>query len=878
MPNAASSLSAGDRLGNYQILGLAGAGGMGMVYRALDTKLQRLVALKFLPDQVAASKTDKQRFLREARTASSLDHPNIGVIHGIEETADGRTYIVMAFYEGETLARKISAGPLPLGDAVDIAIQTARGLADAHARAVIHRDIKPSNIILTQQRIAKIVDFGLARVNSSADSTQTLGTAGTIGYMSPEQTMGKPVDQRTDIWALGVVIAEMTTGRSPFLRDSAAATIIAILKEAPTLPDEIPLELRRIIYRALSKDAATRYPTSREMLADLEAFRTHIDPESAKAALPRSAVNDAAFRESVQQASRQMWLPATTRTQKSFWLLGSVIATAVLVALLFLIPAVRDAVAGLFARHEEHIAVLPFENVGGDPANEAVSEGLMDSLSSRLTNLDVDQQSVWVVPASEIRRLKIVDPGAALRQLGATMVVKGSIAREGGDVRLTVNLIDTKSLRQVGSAALEDRAGDLATLQDEAVSRLARLMHINVTAEMLRSTGGSVVPAAYEQYLKALGYVQRYDKPGNLDAAITALEGAVKTDPRFAVGYSELGEAYRLKYLTEVNPKWIDEALANCQKAAELNDHLPAIYVTLGRLHETAGKHDLAVQEFQHALQLNARDADALSGVAHSYENAGRIQEAETTFQKASALRPDSWVGYNDLGLFYDRQNKYKESIAALRKAAELTPDNSQVYLNLGAVYIDIGDPKLAGDTEQALKKSIELAPSYPAYANLGQLYYMERRYQDSAAMTEKALQLNDQNYLVWNNLLNAYVQLKENDKAAATRERVIQLAERAAHLNPQDALVQAKLAYLYARQSSRTKALARIQTALALSPDDPAVLDDVGDAYETLGERPLAIKYVERAVQKGYPIQQVKNDPDMQNLILDPNFRPKGK
>jgi eukaryotic-like serine/threonine-protein kinase len=875
--NAGSTLSAGDRLGNYQILGLAGAGGMGMVYRALDTKLERLVALKFLPDQVSASKPDKERFLREARTASSLDHSNIGVIHGIEETVDGRTYIVMAFYEGETLARKISGGPLPLGEAVDIAIQTARGLAEAHARAVIHRDIKPSNIILTQQHVAKIVDFGLARVNSSADSTQTLGTAGTIGYMSPEQTMGKPVDQRTDIWALGVVIAEMITGRSPFLRDSAAATIIAILNQAPTLPGEIPLELRRIVYRALSKDAATRYPTSREILADLEAFRNHIDPRSAETALPRSAVNDAAFRESLQQASREMWLPATTGTQKSFWLLGSVIATAVLVVLLLLIPAVRDGVAGLVARHEEHIAVLPFENVGGDPANEAVSEGLMDSLSSRLTNLDVDQQSVWVVPASEIRRLKIVDPGAALRQLGATMVVKGSIAREGGDVRLTVNLIDTKTLRQVGSAALEDRAGDLATLQDEAVSRLARLMHINVTAEMLRSTGGSVVPAAYEQYLKALGYVQRYDKPGNLDSAITALEGAVKTDPRFAVGYAELGEAYRLKYLTEMNPKWVDEALANCRKAAELDDHLPAIYVTLGRLHETAGKHDLAVQEFQHALQLNARDADALSGVAHSYENAGRIQEAEDTFQKASALRPDSWVGNNDLGLFYDRQHKYKESIIALRKAIELTPDNAQVYLNLGAVYIDIGDPKLAADTEQALKKSIELAPSYAAYANLGQLYYMEKRYQDSAAMTEKALQLNDQNYLVWNNLLNAYVQLKENDKVAATRERVIQRAEKAAQLNPQDALVQGKLAYLYARQNSRVNSLARIQTALALSPDDPAVLDDVGITYEVLGERQLALKYVQRAIEKGYPLQQVISNPDMQSLILDPSFRPRG-
>src|SRR5207244_7261383 len=176
-----------------------------------------------------------------------------------------------------------------------IALQTERGLVASHSRAVIHRDIKPGNIILTQQNIAKVVDVGLARVNTSAESTQTLGTAGTIGYMSPEQTLAKPVDQRTDIWALGVVIAEMITARSPFQRDSAPATIVAILNEAPTLSDEIPLELRRIVYRALSKDAATRYPTCSEMLADLEAFRSDIDPEAAKTAIPSSAVNDAPF-------------------------------------------------------------------------------------------------------------------------------------------------------------------------------------------------------------------------------------------------------------------------------------------------------------------------------------------------------------------------------------------------------------------------------------------------------------------------------------------------------------------------------------------------------------------------------------------------------
>jgi len=857
---------------------LAGAGGMGMVYRALDTKLERLVALKFLPDQLVASKTDKERFLREARTASSLDHPNIGVIHGIEETSDGRAYIVMAFYEGETLARKISRGPLPLGETVDIAIQTARGLTEAHARAVIHRDIKPSNIILTQQRVAKIVDFGLALVNTSADSTQTLGTAGTIGYMSPEQSLGKPVDQRTDIWALGVVIAEMITGRSPFQRDSAAATIVAILNEAPILPDEIPLELRRMVYRALSKDAATRYPTSGEMLADLEVFRSQMDPESAKTAIPRSAVNDAAFRRSVEQASRQMWLPATSRARKSFWLLGSVVTVAILLGVLALIPAIRDGVAGLFARHEEHIAVLPFENVGGDPANEAVSEGLMDSLSSKLTNLDTGKQSLWVVPASEVRRHKIVDPTAAQRELGATVVVQGSLQKIAQQIHLTVNLIDTKTLRQVGSVAVEDPAGDFSAIEDQAVSRLAKLMRIDVTPEMLRTTGGNVRPAAYESYLKALGYMQRSDKPENLNLAVDALNDSIKSDPRFALGYAELGETYRMKHTLDRNPKWNDQALANCRRAAELDDRLPVVYVTLGRIHDSDGKYELALQEFQRALQLDPRNADALIGIAHAYESAGRIADAEAAYKKAIAFRPDYWDGYNNLGVFYDRHDRYDEGIAELKHAVELTPDNSRVYLNLAAVYIDTGDAKYFADAEQALKRSIALSPTYPAYANLGYLYALESKNSEAAAALEKALQINDKDFLVWGNLMLAYKGLGNKEKESMARDRELALLEESAVANPRDGEVQSYLALLYAQKKMQEKSLSRIQTALALAPNDATVLENVGEAYEDLGDRSHALQYVEMGLQKGYGLTAIKSNPDLKSLLSDPNFRPNGK
>src|SRR3984957_19889913 len=280
--DSAASLSAGDVVGNYKILGLAGAGGMGVVYRALDVKLERTVALKFLPEHVVSSSDDRERFLREARTASSLDHPNSGVSHGLEETGDGRSFIVMAYYAGETLVRRMRRGPLAMVEAVDTAIQIGEGLAAAHAGAVVHRDIKPSNVILTQIGVAKIVDFGLARL-AATNTTQSVSTAGTIGYMSPRQTVGKFVDQRSDIWSLGIVLTEMVTGKNPFLRDTPAGTIFAILNEAPHEMEGIPIDLLRVIYRSLSKEPATRYQNCREMIADLKEVRDRLDPSSTAA-------------------------------------------------------------------------------------------------------------------------------------------------------------------------------------------------------------------------------------------------------------------------------------------------------------------------------------------------------------------------------------------------------------------------------------------------------------------------------------------------------------------------------------------------------------------------------------------------------------------
>ena len=868
----------GQTISHYEITDKLGAGGMGVVYKALDLKLERTVALKFLPTDVAVSGRDKQSLLREARAASALDHPNIGVFHGIEESEDQQLFIVMGYYEGETLAQKLSRGVIPVRESLDLAIQIARGLSAAHARNIVHRDVKPSNIIITNNKMAKIVDFGLARVVATASATQSISSTGTLPYMAPEQILGEAVDQRCDIWALGVILVQMITGSHPFLLPNKGAMTFAILNQPPAGLEIIPDAVRAVAYRALSKKPERRYSGADEMLRDLEAALSEIMSSPAPAEEPTltHSVSARELKQYMENASTPSWTVGNSGKARRF-LLASIGVVLAAIAVSFL-PPVRERFAGLaYAGSEKHIAVLPFANTGNEPGYEPVAEGLMDSMTNELSNLEAAQKSLWVVPASVVRSRKVSDPAAAFRDLGATMVVQGAVERKGSDVSLTVVLIDAKRLRQIGSARLEDPSGDLAALQNQAVIHLARMMKVQVQ-EGTGAPAGSVAASAYESYLKALGYLQRYDKPGNPDLAISALNSEVEKDHRFALGYATLGEAYRLKFLMVHDPASVDQAFANCLKALEIDDHLPAVHVTLGKLQTTLGKNELALQEFQRALDINPRDAGALMGLAGVYERMGVIPDAEANYQRAIALRPDYWEGYLALAEFLGRQKRPQDAIAQYRRVIELTPDNPEAYSDLGVEYVELKEPGSYAAAEAALQKSIQLAPNYQAYANLGWLYMEQKRYAEAAAAARKAVELNDKDWRVWSNLQLAYTWLKDDENMRAARGKTLSLLEQYASLNSQEAPVQSMLSMLYAEDKLHEKAITCANAALALAPKDPWILADIAETYDDLGDRKRAIQYARDSLKNGYTLADLQERPALAGLLADPSFRPRAK
>ncbi|MDQ2946983.1 MAG: serine/threonine-protein kinase, partial [Acidobacteriota bacterium] len=406
MSNDASQQSLiGQQIAHYRIAGQLGAGGMGVVYRALDTRLDRHVALKFLPPHLSADSRRKARFLQEAKTAGALDHVNVGTLYGIEETPDGQMFLVMACYDGQPLSSLLRQGRLPLMRALNIAQQIARGLAAAHRQGVIHRDIKPSNVLVTSDGVVKIVDFGLARFTQGEHLTEAGATAGTAAYMSPEQVKGEDVDHRTDIWSLGVVLCEMLSGHLPFQGENTHSLLYKVVHEPPALSEsEIPDQFSEVLRKALAKNRAERYSRAEDLARDLEAAEAGLPvAENTRTVTSHWSPSNLALR---SQPPDTNLTRSAFSARKILWGLPFVVVLAVIA----LVPGWREGSLEWFrpgpANGPKHIVVLPFKNIGNDPANAALCDGLTEVLTGRLTGLEQGAPTLWVIPSSEVRRRK----------------------------------------------------------------------------------------------------------------------------------------------------------------------------------------------------------------------------------------------------------------------------------------------------------------------------------------------------------------------------------------------------------------------------------------------------------------------------------------
>ena len=844
-------------LERFRIIRHIGSGGMGEVYEAWDLELSQVIALKTIRPELSVVPAILSRFKKELQLARRIGGTGICRVYELFVSSFKGTriaFFTMEFLDGVTLHELIcETGRLSWQQAQPILQDIFAGLSAMHQAGIVHRDLKSRNIMLVEKGGAKhavLMDFGLAHESvpvSAADETALTAPGvilGTPEYMAPEQFEGKEVSAATDIYAMGVLIYEMFTGKHPFAaHDALGAAVMRAKRTEPvsSVQKGLPHRLDMVIRKCLEYEPRQRYQSVNELC---EALRGNT--------LRLGILRPGGFRA-----------------------LAAGFSTALILLCLLFLPAVRERVQGIFlSSYEKHIAVLPFDIGGNSQETVALGTGLMDSLSGKLSNLDSTNASLWVVPASEVRRRKVNNPLDARREFGATIVVEGRFERQDQATRLRLTLIDTQKTREIGYVDLNSPTGDLAALQDEAVTRLSRLMNISIKDSSEPGMGEPTGHAAYENYLTGIGYLQRNDKPGNLDLAITSLENALKTNPNFALGYARLAQAYASKYLLTSNHEWLEEAEKNCRLAARLDDRTPSTYVALGQVHNLSGNQNLAIQEFQRAIDLDPKDPEALSGLAKSFMKAGRNADAEAAYLRAAALRPNDWNGYNDLGIFYESIGRTNEAIAQFARAIKLTPDNAWPYANLGAAYMDFDDPIMLDKADKALTRSIAIDPTFAAYSNLAFLYAEQHRFAESIVASLQALKLNDQDYDVWDNLTAAYEWLKDDRNADSARTKTIELCEQRVKDNPQRATAQAKLAALYAKIGAREKAVDKIHISLALSPENGYVLSEVADAYELLGERTNAIHFLRQAVGKGQSLATLKEDPEIQDLLSDPRFR----
>jgi eukaryotic-like serine/threonine-protein kinase len=654
----------GKTVSHYRILEHLGGGGMGVVYKAQDLKLDRLVALKFLPPDLTRDPEAKQRFIHEAKAASALQHTNVCVVYDVDETSDGQMFISMEYLEGETLKKKIERGPLRIEDAVNISVQVAQGLAKAHQHGIVHRDIKPANIMITSDGVAKIVDFGLAKLSGTTMLTRADSTPGTIAYMSPEQATNQATDLRTDLWSLGVTFYEMLTGHRPFESEYEHALVYSILKEGPKpvrdLRSDVPEALEKICRRAMAKAPGDRYQSAEELAADLESFKAGTELSERTRKLPRR--------------KRRMLYAGT----------AGIIVIGAILGFLFS-PGQAEAI--------DTIAVLPVVNASGDAEIEYLCDGLTQAVLEDLCRAPGFRKVIAFNSVTEYKNKEMI-PRQVSKNLDVTALVMSRLYKHGEDLTISVELINGWEGTRIWGSQYKRTVSQLATLHADISGSIKDKLHLSMTG--LPASGEtrrySHNPEAYRLYLQGLHFYHRLTEDG-LRKSIDCYRKALLLDSSFALAHAGMSDSY-VMLLDQNFVPWEqagDSIRQEAITALALDRNLAEAHASMAGLRYYSYERKESMRESQEAIRLNPLCADAIHSYAHVLSEDGQHEEGIRLMRQSTELDPLSAHYQSCLAGSYVRARRWDDALREYDKVKEIDSTFYRYERQVAYVYFRQG-------------------------------------------------------------------------------------------------------------------------------------------------------------------------------------------
>ncbi len=845
-------LQSGSAFGpRYRIEGLLGQGGMGKVYRAHDRELSRTVALKLVRPELTANPQAMARFRQELLLASKISHRNILRIHDLGDV-DGVKFISMALVEGMDLHDLIAkSGALPLTRALNIALQLCSALDAAHSEEVVHRDLKPRNILLDSVDHVYITDFGLAKsVEAEAASmTRTGDFIGTPMYMSPEQIESKPVDHRSDLYSLGLILYEMVTGDLPFAGKSSVQVMHSRMTTAPKDPKllarDLPDYFACVISKCLLLDPAERYQSAAEIRHDLE-----------EGIAPKRS-----FRKR---------LPKPSRT----W--GIVAAAIVLTAgVTLLVPALRDR---FFPQHEiaasaapaYHVAILPFRPLGDNVELKYQAEGIVEALNAKLFPL----KQVSLASANTVERAAVKgDLNQIAKDVGANLLVQGTVQHGAGRLAINVSAWSAKTNSTIWSQQFQCAPESLLATEDDIYNALVDHLKLKLsTEEMARGTARATEDsAAYDVYMRGRNLLHGKAVAENYKQALTLFDQATARDPHFARAYAGIAEACFGLYRITKDTQWSEKGLGAAQQSISLDKDLPDVHLVVGSGYLLTGKTTEAISEFNRAVELAPSSDEAYRRLSAAYRTAKNRELALKNAKRATTINPYSFANFNALGLAESTFGNYDAAVEAFKKVIQLQPDYAGGYNNIGGMYYKLGKWQ---ECLPYFKKALEIEKSAQNYQNLGVVTLYTGNAAEAIRLFEEAARIAPKNHLNFGNLGDAYSAAGETAKASDAYQKAIDLAFAAWKLNSKDGSTLCNLALYYAEKGDAGQAEKFIQRARAIDDKDNSIMYSEGVVLHLAGKDEQSLTALRLSLQNGYPVQAAANDYALRTMRATPAFQ----